>query len=358
MVVALALLAVPGLAACGKSNNDKGSGGGGGKKIALLLPETKTARYEAKDRPLFTAKVKALCPDCQVLYQNASQDASKQQTQAEAAITEGVDVLVIDAVDVKSVGAVVKDARQKKIPVIAYDRLISDAPIDYYVSFDNVLQGRIQAKTLLDKLGPAAKGKSIVMVNGAPTDPSAGDYKKGAHEVFDTSGVKIAKEYDTPDWSPDKAQRQAEQAITALGKTGFSAVYSANDGMASGIIAALKSAGINPQTTPVTGGDSEVAAIQRILTGDQYSTIYLAINKQAETSAQLAIDAANGKTPAAGLLNAKVDNGSGQVPSVLLAPISVTKNNIKDTVIKDGFFKPSDICAGQFAAKCAAAGIS
>jgi D-xylose transport system substrate-binding protein len=350
------------LAGCGgddqsASKKGGGSAGGGGKKIALLLPETKTTRYEAKDRPLFTAKVKALCPDCQVLYSNASQDAAKQQQQAEAAITNGANVLVLDAVDVKSVGAIVKHANQKKIPVIAYDRLISDADIDYYVSFDNVLQGRIQAKTLLEKLGAAGKGKSIAMVNGAPTDPSAGDYKEGAHEEFDTSGVKIAKEYDTPDWSPDKAQREMEQTITTLGKDGFVGVYSANDGMASGIIAAMKSAGIDPSSRPVTGGDSEAAAIQRILTGEQYSTIYLAIKQQAETSAQLAVNAAQGKPAPSGLVKAKVDNGFEKVPSVLLSPIAVTKDNITGTVIKDGFLTPDEICTAKYADACKEAGI-
>jgi len=224
------------------------------------------------------------------------------------------------------------------------------------LSFDNVLQGRIQAKALLDALGSSASGKSIVMTNGSPTDPSAGDYKKGAHEVLDSSGVKIAKEYDTPDWSPDKAQRQMEQAITALGKNGFAGVYSANDGMASGIIAAMKSAGIKPSTRPTTGGDSEAAAIQRILTGEQYSTIYLAIKQQAETSAQLAVDLANGKTSSS-LAKAKVDNGAEQVPSVLLSPISVTKGNIESTVIKDGFLTPAEICTSEYKDACAKAGI-
>ena len=213
--VAIAMLLAIGIAACGGDDDDNGNGGGGGgggggeaKTIALLLPETKTTRYEEKDRPLFTDKVKELCPDCKVQYANASQDPSKQQTQAEAAITKGADVLVLDAVDVAAVGPIVKQANDKGIPVIAYDRLIPDQDIAFYVSFDNVKQGRIQAQTLLDKLGSGGKGKSIVMVNGAPTDPSAGDYKKGAHQVFDKSGLKIAKEFDTPDWSPDKAQAQ------------------------------------------------------------------------------------------------------------------------------------------------------
>ena len=361
--VAIAILFALGAAACGDDDDDGnggggggGDGGGGGKTIALLLPETKTTRYEEKDRPLFTDKLKELCPDCKLLYSNASQDPNKQQQQAEAAITKGADVLVLDAVDVASVGPIVQQANQKDIPVIAYDRLIPDQDIAYYVSFDNVKQGRIQAQTLLDKLG-SADGKSIVMVNGAPTDPSAGDYKKGAHEVFDKSGVKIAKEFDTPDWSPDKAQLEMEQSITALGKDGFVGAYSANDGMAGGMIAAMKSAGIDPATKPVTGGDSEAAAIQRILIGEQYSTIYLAIKQQAETSAELAVAAANGEDPPAGLVEDEVDNGAKKVPSVLLSPIAVTKDNISDTVIKDGFLTTAEICTSAYKSACKKAGL-
>lgn len=358
LILALAVAGL--LAACGggddKTTSSTGASGGSTSKaatIGLLLPETKTARYEAHDKPVFQAKVKELCPTCKQLYQNASQDAQKQLSQAEAMLAAGANVLVLDAVDVGSVGPIIKEASQKNVPVIAYDRLISDQKISYYVSFDNVRQGRIQAQTLVDKIG---ESKPIVMINGAPTDPSAGDYKKGAHQVFDKA-LDIKKEYDTPDWSPDKAQRQMEQAITALGKDGFAGVYSANDGMASGAIAAMKSAGIDPTTRPVTGGDGELAALQRIVVGEQYSTIYLTINKQAEVSAELAVALAQHKSVPAGLVNAKTDNGALQVPSVLLTPVSVTKDNIKDTVVKDGFYKPSEICTGKYAAGCKSAGL-
>jgi D-xylose transport system substrate-binding protein len=353
------------LAACGSSDKSSSSTSsssaagsstaatGGAKTIGLLLPETKTARYEAHDKPVFQAKVKQLCPDCKQLYQNASQDAQKQLTQAEAMLASGVNVLVLDAVDVGSVGPIIKEAKKKNVPVIAYDRLISKQPISYYVSFNNVRQGRVQAQTLVDKIG---KSKPIVMINGAPTDPSAGDYKNGAHQVFDKA-LSIKKEFDTPDWSPDKAQREMEQAITALGKNGFAGVYSANDGMASGAIAAMKGAGIDPKTRPITGGDAELAAIQRIVSGEQYSTIYLTINKQAEAAAELAVAAANGKPAPAGLVNAKTDNGALQVPSVLLTPVAVTKDNIADTVVKDGFYKPGEICTGKYAAGCKQIGL-
>src|SRR4051812_11320854 len=363
VLMALALLATGVLAACGSDDNSSSSStstgatttaaSGKAATIGLLLPETKTARYEAHDKPVFQAKVKELCPTCKQLYQNASQDAQKQLAQAEAMLAAGANVLVLDAVDVGSVGPIIKEATEKKVPVIAYDRLISGQKIAYYVSFDNVRQGRIQAQTLVDKVG---NSKPIVMINGAPTDPSAGDYKKGAHQVFDKA-LSIKKEFDTPDWSPDKAQREMEQAITALGKNGFAGVYSANDGMASGAIAALKGAGIDPKTRPITGGDGELAAIQRIVIGEQYSTIYLTINKQAEASAELAVALAQKKPVPSGLVNAKTFNGRIQVPSVLLTPVAVTKDNIESTVVKDGFYKPSEICTGKYADGCKAIGL-
>ncbi|WP_027006580.1 sugar ABC transporter substrate-binding protein [Conexibacter woesei] len=362
------LSATTALAACG-SSDDKASGNNTtnatkttdntkGGTIALLLPETKTTRYELHDRPTFVAKVQALCPACKIDYANANQDPVRQQQQAEAAITKGAKVLVLDAVDAKAAVATVNRAKAAGIPVIAYDRLITGAPIAYYVSFNNVKVGELQAQTLIDKIGAAGRGKSIVMLNGSPTDPSSGDYKRGAHSVLDHAQVRIGKEYDTQDWSPDKAEREMEQAITALGKDRIVGVYSANDGMASGAIAAMKGGGIDPKSLPTTGQDSEVAAIQRILVGDQYMTIYLRIKKQAEASAEIAVALAQGKQPPAGLVNAKTDNGAGQVPSVLLAPTAVTKDNIKDTIIADDFLTSKEICINKFAAACKAAGIN
>jgi len=195
------------------------------------------------------------------------------------------------------------------------------------------------------------------MINGAPTDNNAKLFKQGAHSVIDGSGLKVAKEYDTPDWSPDKAQSEMEQAITALGKNGFVGVYSANDGNAGGAIAAMKSNGVDPTKIPITGQDAELAGIQRIVAGEQYMTAYKAIKPEAEAAAQLAVDLVQGKKPAAGTVNGKTNNGQIDVPSVLLKPIAVTKDNIKDTIIKDGFWKASQICTGRYAAGCKDAGI-
>ena len=340
----------------GSSSGSSSSSSGGGKKIALLLPESKTTRYEAQDRPLFTSRLKQLCPNCQLIYSNADQDAAKQQQQAEAAITKGANVLVLDPVDAASAAAIVARAKQSKIPVISYDRLITNADVDYYISFDNEQVGKLQGQALLKALG-TPKGKSIVMINGAPTDNNAKLFKQGAHSVLDASGVKIAKEYDTPDWSPDKAQTEMEQAITAVGKSNIQGVYAANDGTGGGAIAAMKGAGLNPSKIPVTGQDAELAGIQRILTGQQYMTVYKAIKPEAGAAAELAVDLANGKQPRAGLVNDKVNNGKKDVPSVLLKPVAVTKDNVVNTVVKDQFLKPSEICTGQFASACKAAGI-
>jgi D-xylose transport system substrate-binding protein len=359
-----AILALSGgaLVACGDDDDDGGGGGsggdGGGGSIALLLPESKTARYESQDRPNFERSLKSECPDCELIYSNADQDAAKQQQQAEAAITRGADVLVLDPVDAASAGSIVARAKQSDIPVVSYDRLITDADIDYYVSFDNERVGQLQGESLVKKLEADGNGDgTIVMINGAPTDNNAKLFKQGAHSVIDDSDLKVGKEYDTPDWSPDKAQQEMEQATTALGKDGYVGVYAANDGTAGGAIAAMKSAGIQPSSRPTTGQDAELAAIQRILAGEQYMTVYKAIKPEAKAAAQLAVALARGEDPPSGLVNDEIDNGQKQVPSVLLTPVAVTKDNIQDTIVKDGFWKVSEICTPPYKADCQEAGI-
>jgi D-xylose transport system substrate-binding protein len=345
-------LGLASLAACSSSDNSSSgstaAAGGGGKKIALLLPESKTTRYETFDKPLFEEAVKMACADCTVIYSNANQDAAKQQQQAESALTQGANVLVLDPVDGKAAASVVASAKASNIPVVAYDRFIEGA--NYYVSFDNATVGKLQAQTLVDTMKKNGKTSGdLVMINGSPTDPNAADFKSGAHSVLDGSGYKIAAEYDTPDWSPDKAQAWMEGQIGAV-KATLVGVYAANDGTAGGAIAALKGGGVSP-LPPVTGQDSELAAIQRILVGDQAMTIYKPIKPEAAAAAAAAVSLANGKTPAK-----TADFKS--VPSTILDPIAVTKANVKDTVVKDGIYKTSDICTGEVAAACTAAGIS
>ncbi|HEV7148619.1 MAG TPA: sugar ABC transporter substrate-binding protein [Pedococcus sp.] len=352
-------LGLASLAACGNSGSSGGSSSsssssssgaaaGGGKKIALLLPESKTTRYETFDRPLFEAAIKKDCPTCTVIYSNADQDASKQQQQAEAALTQGANVLVLDPVDGKAAASVAASAKSQGVPVVAYDRFI--AGVDYYVSFDNETVGKLQAQTLVNTIKAGGKTSGdLVMINGSPTDPNAASFKKGAHSVIDSSGFKVAAEYDTPDWSPDKAQAWMEGQISAV-KGKLVGVYAANDGTAGGAIAALKAGGVSP-IPPVTGQDSELAAIQRILAGDQAMTIYKPIPPEAQAAAKAALALANKQTPSSTV-------STQGVPSTILTPIAVTKATIKDTIVKDGVYKVTDICSGSFAAACTKAGLS
>jgi len=330
--------------------------------IALLLPETKTARYESADKPDFEAKFKELCPDCKIIYSNANQDANSQLSQAEAALTNGAQVLVLDPVDSAAAGAIADKAKAQGVPVIAYDRLILNSDgVNYYISFNNVKVGQLQAQSLVDDLNSMnITDPQIVMINGSPTDNNASLFKKGAHSVFDplvSSGkLTIAKEYDTPDWSPDQAQNEMQQALTAMNNK-VDGVYAANDGTASGAIAAMKAAGLSP-LPPVTGQDAELAGIQRILTGEQYMTVYKAIKPEAEAAAQLAYDLMNGTNVPSSMTNGDTtNNGSIDVPSVLLTPVAVTKDNIKSTVVADGFWTVDQICTADYADACKAAGL-
>jgi len=366
-LVAAVVVSVGGLAACGggskssstTSGSTSGSSSSGGKSgtIALLLPENKTTRYEAQDRPHFEQDMKALCPNCKIIYSNAEQDASKQQSQAEAAITNGARVLVLDAVDAKAAASIVTRAKQSGVGVVAYDRLVQNSSPDYYVSFDNRRVGELQGRALVARLRADGSSGSIVMINGAPTDPNAAQFKAGAHSVIDSSGYRVAKEYDTPEWSPDQAQTEMDQAIAALGKTGFVGVYAANDGTSGGAIAAMKSAGINPATRPATGQDAELAGIQRVVAGEQYMTVYKAVKEEARAAAQLTMEALNGNASSS-IVNQHVNNGKINVPSVILTPVAVTVRNIRETVVRDGYWTVSQICTGSYAAACKRAGLT
>jgi D-xylose transport system substrate-binding protein len=341
-------------------------GGAPGGSIALLLPESQTARYEAADRPFFEARFKELCPKVEVSYANANQVATDQQQQAEAAIAKGVKVIVLDPVDGESAGVIVKTAKAKGIPVISYDRLIKGGSTpDYYVSFDNERVGKLQAQALLDELTKRGVAKPrITMINGSPTDNNATLFKQGAHSVFDGKAT-IVKEDAAANWKPEEAQQLMEQFIAALGKDGFDAAYQANDGTAGGAIAAMKAAGIDPRKRPTVGQDAELAAIQRILAGEQYATIYKRIQPQAEQTAELACALYKGDKPSAALVNGKVNNGTADIPSVLLDPIAVSlagggiTQSVAETVVKDKFYgadSAAKICQGYEAA-CTAASI-
>jgi D-xylose transport system substrate-binding protein len=336
-----------------------GSSGGSGPKIALLLPENETPRYETNDRPDFEKAVEEQCEECEVLYSNAGGDAEKQQSQAEAALTQGAEVLVVDPEDSKSAAAIAEKAKAQGVPVVSYDRLIENGEVNAYVSFDNERVGELQAETLAKKLkeNGSASGP-IIMINGDPADPNAAGFKAGAHKGFDAAGVKIAKEYDTPGWSAENAQREAQQAITALGNNGFAAIYAANDETGGGAIAAMKGAGIKPEERPVTGQDATVAGLQRILNGEQFMTVYKEIEPEATIAAEFAVALAEGEELPQSKVTEEINNGKVKVPSAILEPVAVTKDNVKSTVVADGFVTAQELCTSAYQTACKEAGIS
>jgi D-xylose transport system substrate-binding protein len=348
------------LVACGAndSNNNAGdttsSAGGGGKTIALLLPESKTTRYEAFDKPLFEAGVAKLCSDCTVSYYNADQDEDKQSGQMDSAIAEGASVIVLDPVNGAGAGGMVASAQDASIPVVAYDRFIEG--VDYYLSFDNETVGKMQGQALVDAMGDTG---NILMLNGSPDDPNAAQFKAGAHSVLDASNVKILEEYDNPDWSPENAQQFVTDQLSNYDPSQINGVYAANDGQAGGVVAALTGGGVSADALPpITGQDAELAAIQRIIAGEQAITIYKPIPIQANTAAEVAVKLAQGEN-----IGATSDTGIAQtdyngVPSFIFDPIAVTKDKVADTVVADGFWTVADICTPDYADACKAAGIS
>ncbi|WP_406270180.1 substrate-binding domain-containing protein [Actinacidiphila glaucinigra] len=346
------------VAACGKAGDDKADGGSSStgsksKTIGLLLPDSVTARYDKFDKPLFEAKVKELCADCDVQYANAAGDSGKQAQQVSTMITKGVKVIVISAQDAAAIKTSVQAAVDKGIKVVAYDRL-AQGPVSAYVSFDNEKVGELQGQALLDSLGAKAKpSANVVMINGDDADPNAAMFKAGAHKVLDGK-VKIAYEQSGL-WKDTVANQKVTAAITQIGAKKIAGVYAANDGMAGGIATALKGAGISG--IPLTGQDAELAGIQRIIAGTQSSTVYKAFKPEADAAAQLAVNLIEGKAIDS-LATTSLTSGSGdKVPSQLLTPVSVTKANVKDTVVADKLWSVEEICTAEFAAACKAAGL-
>jgi D-xylose transport system substrate-binding protein len=348
-VVSMALT----LSACGEAGGGD-EGGSDNNMIGLLLPENKTTRYETFDRPLMEAKIKELCSDCEIKYNNASQDTEQQKKQFDALVTQGVKTIILDAVDATATKSWVDQAADKDVKVVAYDRL-AEGDVSAYVSYDNEKIGELQGQGLVDALGGEAKNSNVVMINGSPTDPNAALFKKGAHTVLDKQVKKVVYEQDIPDWSPDEANKKMAAAITSLGKDGFDGVYSANDGMAGGISTALSKAGV--KDVPLGGQDAELAGLQRVVKGQQSFTIYKAIKPEAETTASIAVALHKGKSIdkfAPTTVDSKSKKG---IPAKLYGAKIVTKENIKDTIIKDKVYKVGQICTDKFVSACKTAGL-
>jgi D-xylose transport system substrate-binding protein len=350
VIVALAGLS---LAACAESSTSNGAVLG--KKVAFLVPDARTDRFDSKDRPFFEAKVRSLCSSCQVIYGNANQDAVLQQKQAESALAGGAGAIVLDPVDRQAGSYIVAKAAKRGVPVIAYDQLIVNTEsVKYFVGFDAEAVGVIQGTSLLKSLGSLA-APAIVMINGDPDDPEASLLKKGAHSVLDGK-VKVANEYDAASWSPDRAKEAMSQALTAMNNK-VDGVYAASDSLAAGAILALKEAKVKPLPA-VTGADAQLDAIQRVVAGEQSMTVYKAVKQEAEAAAELAYQLVYGVHVPAATTNGKtVNNGVREVPALLVPPQEVTRKTLVSTVLADGFWRRSEICTAQYVTACRSAGI-
>ncbi|BBY75162.1 sugar ABC transporter substrate-binding protein [Mycolicibacterium parafortuitum] len=343
------------LTACGSNSDSQsadGAGAGGGAgKVGVILPDTKSSvRWETKDRPALEEAFKNA--GVEYTIQNAEGSADTMTTIADAMIADGVTVLAIVNLDSDSGASIQQKAASQGVKTIDYDRLTLGGSADVYVSFDNTVVGELQGQGLVDCLG--GRPANVVFLNGSPTDNNATLFSGGAHSVVDaTPSITIVGEQAVPDWDNDQAVTIFEQLYTAADGR-VDGVYAANDGLAGSVISILeknKRAG----QVPVTGQDATVEGLQNILAGTQCMTVYKSATEEAGALADVAIALANGEEPQT-TATSRDDTGNRDVPSVLLTPKSITKDNI-NVVFDDGGQNKDEVCAGQFAQMCSAAGM-
>jgi len=363
----VAAVCAAGLAVAGCGDDDEESSGGGATteessggdgdagKVAVLLPDSKSSvRWETVDRPSLQSAFDAAGVEVEI--QNAEGDKATQTQQAEQAITNGAKVILLVNLDSGSGATIAANAAGQGVKVIDYDRLTLDTDAtDYYVSFNNEKVGQLQGQGLVDCMGDK-QGAQVAVLNGSPTDNNATLFKKGYDSVinpkFDAGDWKEIDDQAVPDWDNQKALTIFEQ-ILQKNDNKVDGVLAANDGLANAAISALKQRNL-PQV-PVTGQDATLQGIQNIVNGDQCMTVYKAVKKEADAAAELAISLAKGEEPT--VETTPVNNNTEDVPSVLLDPVSVTKDNISEYTGEPDFPKVEEICAGKLAAKCKEVGL-
>jgi D-xylose transport system substrate-binding protein len=351
------------LTACGVIDGVGGSDSSASPKkgdditVGLLLPDKDTARFESFDHPVIKKEVAALTHGKgKVVYANAEASQDRQSRQFQQMVDQKVDIILVDALDARAIAPDVQKAKDAGIPVIAYDRL-AQGPIDAYISHDNELVGEVQARAIIQALGSKAASSKIVMINGDPADTNYAKYKEGALSELENK-VRIAKMYNTDKWSPAVAEANMKKAIQAVGLDNITAVYAANDGLAGAVIKALKDAGATT-IPPVTGQDANLDAVQRIVSGEQYMTAYKPFLEEATRAAEMAVYKVKGRDiEFDALTQDTVDSPTEKkIPTMLVPVVSLTKDNIKDTVIADGVYSVKDICTPKYAADCASIGL-
>jgi D-xylose transport system substrate-binding protein len=354
LIVPVVIVAATSLAVAGC-----GGGGGGGEKkaskVAVLLPDTKSsARWETQDRPLLDKAFKdAGVPHTIV---NAQGDPGTQRSQLDQALTAGAKVILLVDLDPGSGAAIIRAAQAQGAKVIDYDRLTLGGNAQFYVSFNNVEVGRQMGKGLVQAIkDKGLKNPVVAEMNGGPEDNNSTLFAQGYNSVLDplykNGTYKKGPDQSVEKWDNQRALTIFEQFLEKTNNK-IDASIAANDGLANAAISAINARKL--PNIPITGQDATVQGIQHILAGEQAVTIYKPIQQEAAAAAKVAIALAKGETPKT---NATSANKGKKTASVLLTPITVTKDNIKDTVIKDGFVKRSELCVGKYASLCQKAGI-
>jgi D-xylose transport system substrate-binding protein len=308
--------------------------------IGLSLDTLKEERWQ-RDRDNFVKKATEL--GAEVKVQSANGDDVRQISDVQSLITEHVDVIVIAPHNGDAMAKAVQLAHEAGIPVLSYDRLIRNCDLDLYMTFDNFHVGELQARYLVDAFAKAGSGeKRIIRLYGAKTDNNAVVFKAGQDKVLkpllESGAIKVVHEDWVDDWKPENAKKVANAGINKAGHN-FDAILASNDGTAGGAIQALIEEGLAGKVL-VTGQDADLAACQRIVAGTQSMTIYKPLKNLADQAAEYAVKLAQRRPVIA---TGAYDNGQIQVPTVLLDVIAVTKGNLRETVIKDGFHQEGEV---------------
>ncbi|NMA91435.1 MAG: D-xylose ABC transporter substrate-binding protein [Amphibacillus sp.] len=322
------------LAGCGQDLNNNRIDDGE-ITIGLSVADLTLERWQ-HDRDIFIETAEAL--GAKVVVQSADGHEGVQNNQVENLLTQGVDVIVIVPHNSDSIGAAAQQATDDGVPVIAYDRMINNAEIAAYISFDNVRVGEMQAQYIVDQVPTG----NYFLMGGAPTDNNAYLFREGQMNVLqpliDSGDIKIVGDQWADDWSADNALNIMENVLTANNNE-IDAVVASNDTTAGGAIEALNAQGLAGKIA-ISGQDADLAGVQRIIEGTQSMTVYKPIHLIASEAAKLSVAIANGETFD---FVSTLENGVMAVPSYLLDPISVNKENIIETLVKDGFHSYEDV---------------
>jgi len=331
----IAVMVVVFASACVEAPSDKTNKNSGRIRIGLSMDTLKEERWQ-HDRDLFVERAKELGAD--VLVQSADGDDKVQTQQAENLLTQGVNVLVVIPHNGEIAASIVEASHRQNVPVVSYDRLIRNSEPDLYISFDNEKVGELQARYLIER---APRG-NYVLIGGAPTDNNATLFRKGQMNILkpaiDRGDIKVVADQWARDWLASEALRHTENALTQSNNNVVAVVVS-NDGTAGGAIQALEEQKLGGKVL-VSGQDADLAALQRIIAGTQSMTVYKPVAQLARRAAEAAVALARHEKVES---TSAINNGKVDVPSVLLDPIVVDKNNIVDAVIKDGYQKLEDV---------------